>query len=116
MSSNIQKWPIEIRINRGERMLEIDFDDGETFRLSAEYLRVESPSAEAGRHGQTAPAVTNKENVALIDAEPVGNYAVRLKFDDGHATGLYTWDYLYRLGTKATSRKRRAENGRPRKV
>ena len=102
-------------------MLEIDFNDGETFHMSAEYLRVESPSAEMGRHGQATPPVTNKEDVALVDAEPVGNYAVRLKFDDGHATGLYTWDYLYRLGTEGAARreaylKRLAESGRPRKT
>ena len=120
-SDGARPWPVEIRIKRDERLLEVDFDDGQTFRLSAEYLRVESPSAEVKGHGgKVMPPVVGKEDVALLSAEPVGNYAVRLTFDDGHDTGLYTWDYLYQLGADVTSRwdaylKRVAEAGTPRK-
>jgi DUF971 family protein len=77
----------------------VDFDTGEQFHLPAEYLRVVSPSAEVQGHGGAAPPpVPGKRNVAVIAAEPVGNYAVRLRFDDGHDTGLFSWDLLYRLG------------------
>ncbi len=119
-SEAAKSWPVEIRLRRAERLLEVDFDDGETFRLSAEYLRVESPSAEVKGHGEVMPPVTGKEDVALVNAEPVGNYAVRLIFDDGHDTGLYTWDYLYRLGAEVSERwgayiKRLADAGVPRK-
>jgi DUF971 family protein len=91
--------PREIRLKRQERVLEIDFEDGRSFRLPAELLRVESPSADVQGHGPNDKTiVAGKRQVAIIGIEPVGTYAVRLIFDDGHDTGLFTWDYLYRLG------------------
>ncbi|MEL7028597.1 MAG: DUF971 domain-containing protein, partial [Pseudomonadota bacterium] len=84
--------------SRSARVLEIAFDDGAQFALSAEYLRVESPSAEVQGHGpDQKKLVLGKEAVGVSQIEPVGNYAVRLIFDDGHDTGLYSWDYLCRL-------------------
>ena len=92
-------WPVELRYVRAARVLEIDFDDGQTVKISAETLRVKSPSAEVRGHGGKAPPpLTGKENVAIERMERVGNYAVRIVFDDGHATGLYTWAYLSELG------------------
>jgi DUF971 family protein len=93
-----QPWPVELRVKRAERMLEIDYDDGRSFRLPAELLRVESPSAEVQGHGGEKTVVAGKSGVGLREAEPVGNYAVRLVFDDGHDTGIYTWSYLRELG------------------
>lgn len=91
--------PTEIRLHKASRVLEVRFDDGAHFRLPCEYLRVYSPSAEVRGHGFGEPAlVTGKEEVNIADIEPVGHYAVRLRFDDGHATGLYSWDVLYDLG------------------
>lgn len=99
MSLAEKPWPVEIRVKRAERVVEIDFDSGERYRLPAEYLRVESPSAEVQGHGAAKPPpVAGKRQVAVTEAEPVGNYAVRLIFDDGHATGLYSWELLHRLG------------------
>lgn len=91
-------WPVELRVKRAERMLEVDYDDGRSFRLPAELLRVESPSAEVQGHGGEKTIVAGKSGVGLEAAEPVGNYAVRLIFDDGHDTGIYTWRYLRELG------------------
>lgn len=92
-------WPVELRYRREVRVLEIDFEDGSVVALSAERLRVNSPSAEVRGHGGEKPKpVTGKEGVAIERIERVGNYAVRLVFDDGHATGLYTWGYLSQLG------------------
>lgn len=92
-------WPVELRYIRARRVLEVDFDDGVRVSVSAETLRVKSPSAEVRGHGGKAPPpVTGKENVAVERMERVGNYAVRIVFDDGHATGLYTWAYLRALG------------------
>lgn len=92
-------WPVELRYLRAEKTLEVDFDDGAKIRLPAELLRVESPSAEVKGHGpgqkQTVPG---KRNVAIARIEPVGSYAARLVFDDGHDTGLYSWRYLRELG------------------
>jgi DUF971 family protein len=94
-------WPVELRYVRASRMLEIDFDDGRAMSLSAEMLRVNSPSAEVRGHGGAKPPpVTGKAGVAIERIERVGNYAVRLVFDDGHATGLYTWNYLSELGAR----------------
>jgi DUF971 family protein len=91
--------PAEIRVKREEKLLEIDFDDGRTFRLPAELLRVESPSAEVQGHSPTQKTiVAGKKNVGIQGVEPVGTYAIRIRFDDGHDTGLYTWDWLYRIG------------------
>ncbi len=98
-SAIAEPWPVEIRVKRAERCLEIDFDDGRTFTLPAELLRVESPSAEVQGHTPSQKVVVaGKRNVAIRDLEPVGNYAVRIVFDDGHDTGIYSWPYLYRLG------------------
>lgn len=94
-----QPWPIEIRVRRAERCLEIDFDDGQSFTLPAELLRVESPSAEVQGHSPTQKVtVSGKRDVAIRELEPVGNYAIRVVFDDGHDTGIFSWPYLYRLG------------------
>ncbi len=93
--------PTEIRLKRESKTLEIDFDDGTSFALPAEYLRVESPSAEVQGHGpDTKTIVAGRRHVGIIGVEPVGSYAIRIRFDDMHATGLYTWDYLYRLGAE----------------
>ncbi|MBX3494740.1 MAG: DUF971 domain-containing protein [Parvibaculum sp.] len=92
-------WPVEIKLKKSERLLEISFDDGAHFRLAAELLRVESPSAEVQGHGSgQKKTVPGKANVAIVALEPVGNYALRIVFDDGHDTGLFTWETLYRLG------------------
>lgn len=91
--------PTEIRLRRAERVLEVDFDDGARFGLPAEYLRVESPSAEVQGHGPNERrTVAGKRHVAIAGIEPVGNYGVKLVFDDGHDTGIYSWDTLYALG------------------
>ena len=92
-------WPEELRLDTQDSVLTIAFDTGEKFRLGAEYLRVNSPSAEVKGHGAPAPrVVSGKKNVKIMDMKAIGNYAVRLSFDDGHDTGLYSWDYLYELG------------------
>lgn len=97
--------PTEIRLRRAERLLEVDFDDGSRFTYPAEYLRVESPSAEVQGHGPgERRTVAGKRHVAVIGVEPVGNYAVRLLFDDGHDTGIYSWDYLHVLGRDRTGK------------
>lgn len=88
-------WPTELRLRPGGRTLHIAFDDGSFADLSAELLRVESPSAEVQGHGPGQKiTITGKETVAILDIQPVGTYAVRLVFDDGHNTGIYTWSYL----------------------
>ena len=93
-------WPTDLKLKKAERVIEIAFDDGASFRLPAELLRVESPSAEVQGHGASQKkTVPGKANVAIVALEPVGNYAVRIVFDDGHDTDLYTWETLYRLGT-----------------
>ena len=92
------RWPVELRLKRAEKLLEIEFDDGSRFRLPAEYLRVESPSAEVQGHGRGQKTlVPGRAHVGIIGLEPVGNYAVRIVFDDGHDTGLYAWSYLKTL-------------------
>lgn len=91
--------PTDIILHQKSRLLEIAFDDGKRFNLSCEYLRVNSPSAEVRGHGSGQEILqTGKKDVAIQTVEPVGNYAVKLVFSDGHATGLYSWDYLYSLG------------------
>jgi DUF971 family protein len=95
----------EIRLNKAERTLHVAFDDGARFSLAAEYLRVESPSAEVQGHGpHQKKTLPGKRDVAIIGVEPVGNYAVRLVFDDLHDTGIYSWEYLYDLGREQDSR------------
>ena len=91
--------PTEIRLRRTSRLLEVRFSDGSRFELPFEYLRVHSPSAEVKGHGPGQEVlVLGKENVGIRAVEPVGQYAVKLVFDDGHDTGLFTWKYLYELG------------------
>jgi DUF971 family protein len=91
-------WPIDIVVSEKGRILEVSFDDGGKIRLAAERLRVESPSAEVQGHSPSQKVIVRgKENVVIVGVEPVGNYAVRLVFDDGHDTGLFTWDYLQKL-------------------
>jgi DUF971 family protein len=98
-------WPIEIRLKQAEKALEIDFDDGACFRLPAEYLRVESPSAEVQGHGPSQKQlVTGRARVGISAVEPVGNYAIRITFDDRHDTGIYSWTYLYLLGVEQEQR------------
>jgi DUF971 family protein len=95
----------DIRLRKAERVLHVEFDDGTRFALPAEYLRVESPSAEVQGHGpDQKQIVSGKRDVAIIAVEAVGNYAVRLVFDDHHATGIYSWDYLHELGRERDRR------------
>jgi DUF971 family protein len=92
-------WPTEIRLSKDRRTLEVQFDDGTSHRLSAEYLRIASPSAEVQGHSPAErKTVPGKRQVEIIGVEPVGNYAVRLSFDDLHSSGIYGWDYLDELG------------------
>lgn len=91
--------PTDIHLNRQARILKVTFEDGATFELPCEYLRVFSPSAEVRGHGPGQEVLqTGKEDVNIKAIEPVGNYAVRLVFDDGHSSGLYSWNLLYELG------------------
>ena len=97
-------WPEELRLRDGGTVLTVSFDSGERYDLSAEYLRVESPSAEVKGHGPGQEVtVAGKRKVSVTRVEPVGNYAVRLIFSDGHSTGLYSWDYLAKLGREQAS-------------
>lgn len=92
-------WPEELRLGAAGSELRVSFDSGETVALAAEYLRVESPSAEVKGHGPgQEQLVWGKRNVRIARLEPVGTYAVRIVFDDGHSSGLYTWPYLLKLG------------------
>lgn len=92
-------WPVEIRLKRAEKRLEITFDDGRTFSLPAEFLRVESPSAEVMGHGPGQKTIIpGRRHVGIIEIRPEGNYAIRLIFDDLHETGIYSWRYLRQLG------------------
>ena len=96
--------PTDIRLHQKSRILEVFFDDGAHFRLSCEYLRVYSPSAEVRGHGPGQEVLQlGKENVNIAAIEPIGNYAIRLVFDDGHNTGLYSWNVLYKLGANYES-------------
>lgn len=91
--------PIDIKLLQKSRVVEVTFDDQKHFVFTCEFLRVYSPSAEVRGHGVgEGVLVTNKENVNIIGIDPVGNYAVKLIFDDGHNTGIYSWQYLYDLG------------------
>jgi DUF971 family protein len=92
-------WPTELRVDRAEKRLTVTFDNGERFVLPAELLRVESPSAEVQGHGPSQKTiVAGRRHVGIMALEPVGNYAVRIRFDDLHDTGMYSWRYLYHLG------------------
>lgn len=89
----------EIKLLQKAKVLELTFDSGERFSLPCEYLRVYSPSAEVRGHGgQAAKLVVGKEQVNIVGIDPVGNYAVKLIFDDGHSSGIYSWETLYELG------------------
>ena len=91
--------PTEIRLKSEEKALEIDFDDGRSFSLPAELLRVESPSAEVQGHSPNEKrTVAGRRHVGILGVEPVGHYAIRIKFDDLHDTGIFSWEYLYRMG------------------
>ncbi len=96
-----QCQPTEIRLKKDEKILEIDFDDGKCFRLPAELLRVESPSAEVQGHGPgQKTVVAGRRHVGIMEVTPVGNYAVCIKFDDLHDSGIYSWDTLYDFGVR----------------
>ncbi|MCC7428492.1 MAG: DUF971 domain-containing protein [Alphaproteobacteria bacterium] len=97
--------PTEIRLKKAEKRLEISFADGTAFRLPAEYLRIESPSAEVQGHGPgERKLVAGRMHVGILEIEPVGNYAIRIAFDDLHDTGIYTWEYLHQLGREQNKR------------
>jgi len=99
--SKDSQTPIEIRVKSEEKTLEIDFDGGKTFSLPAELLRVESPSAEVQGHGPGQKTlVVGRRHVGIMGLEQVGNYAVRIKFDDMHDTGIFSWSTLYDYGTR----------------
>lgn len=92
-------WPTELRLHKDRKALTVTFDSGASFELSAEYLRVRSPSAEVQGHSPSERrVVAGKEAVRILELHPVGNYAVRLAFDDMHSTGIFSWDYLFELG------------------
>ena len=91
--------PTDIKLHQKSRVLEVAFDDGNVYRMGCEYLRVYSPSAEVQGHGPGQQVLQyGKEAVNIVSIEPVGNYAVVFRFDDGHDTGIYSWDLLYELG------------------
>jgi DUF971 family protein len=99
MAADTQAWPTELRLHKDRRTLSVNFDNAETFDLPAEYLRVKSPSAEVqGHSAEERKTVPGKREVGIIEVLPVGNYAVRLVFDDLHSTGIFGWDYLLELG------------------
>jgi DUF971 family protein len=99
MTTSHRPWPTELRLAKDKKSLIVAFESGESFTLAAEYLRVVSPSAEVQGHSPAErKTVPGKRNVAILEVHPVGNYAVRLVFDDMHSTGIYSWDYLHELG------------------
>jgi DUF971 family protein len=92
-------WPTELRLRKDRKVRTVAFDSGESFDLAAEYLRVRSPSAEVQGHSPSERrTVSGKQNVEILGVQPIGNYAVRLDFDDMHATGIFSWEYLFELG------------------
>ena len=95
-----RRWPTEITYSKDDKTLTVAFDDDRSFCLPAELLRVESPSAEVQGHGPSQKQlIAGRREVGMLAIEPVGNYAIRIKFDDLHDTGIYTWSYLYEMGT-----------------
>lgn len=93
--------PKEIRLKKAEKVLEVDFEDGKTFRFPAEFLRVESPSAEVQGHGPgNKVLLTGRRHVGIMNIEQVGNYAIKIQFDDLHDTGIYSWETLYDYGLR----------------
>ena len=98
-ANDTQAWPSELRLHKNRKTLSVTFTDGQSFDLAAEYLRVKSPSAEVqGHSAEERKTVPGKRDVGIIEVLPVGNYAVRLVFDDLHSTGIFGWDYLQDLG------------------
>jgi DUF971 family protein len=101
MSADQRPWPTELRLGKDRKSLSVAFDNGERCELAAEYLRIKSPSAEVQGHSpDERKTVPGKRNVMILEVIPVGNYAVRLVFDDLHSTGIFSWDYLAELGRK----------------
>ena len=97
--TDTQAWPSELRLHKDRKTLTVNFGDGQNFDLPAEYLRVKSPSAEVqGHSAEERKTVPGKRDVGIVEVLPVGNYAVRLVFDDLHSTGIFSWDYLLELG------------------
>ncbi len=93
--------PTEIRLKKEDRRLEVDFDDGTSFSYPAEFLRVESPSAEVqGHNADQKQLIAGRRHVGILSVEPVGHYAIRIAFDDLHDTGIFSWAYLYDIGTR----------------
>lgn len=111
MSTNpytIQTWPKQIKLSKRERILHIDFDDGNSFSYSAEYLRVESPSAEVQGHASSQKRIISGcRNVGIKSLETIGTYAIRIHFDDNHNTGIFSWSYLHELGDQHAQKWRR---------
>jgi DUF971 family protein len=102
--TDAQAWPTELRLRKDRKALTVTFESGERFELPAEYLRVKSPSAEVQGHSEEErKTVPGKRNVEILEVLPVGNYAVRLVFDDLHSTGIFGWDYLHDLGRNYAS-------------
>ena len=98
-AADTRPWPTELRLAKDRKALTVTFDSGESYGLQAEYLRVMSPSAEVQGHSpDERKAQPGKRHVAILEVHPVGNYAVRLVFDDMHSTGIFSWDYLAELG------------------
>ncbi len=98
-SRESRPWPTELRLSKDKKTLTVAFEGGERFALPAEYLRVKSPSAEVQGHSpDERKTVPGKRNVMILEVQPVGNYAIRLVFDDMHSTGIFSWDYLLELG------------------
>ena len=96
-----KQQPSQIQLHQQSRILEIDFENGDCFKLDCEYLRVYSPSAEVMGHGPGEGKLqVGKEDVNIVSIEPVGNYAIKPTYDDGHSSGIYTWDYLHELGSR----------------
>ncbi len=93
-------WPVELKVRRSDKTLTIGFDNGERYVLPAEYLRVMTGSALDRGHGEARAPVAGKAGVGITEVAPIGRYAVRIKFDDGHDTGLYSWDALHDLGAE----------------
>lgn len=100
-----RSWPEELRFSKSKQTLNVKFDDGAAFKLPYKYLRLESPSAEVQGHGSgpKPPAPVVSDDISVEKADPVGRYAVRIFFSDGHSSGLYTWTYLRELGERRDS-------------
>jgi DUF971 family protein len=104
-TADSRPWPTELRLAKDRRSLTVSFDNGQRYVLDAEYLRVLSPSAEVqGHSAEERKTVPGKRHVAILELQPIGNYAVRLVFDDMHSTGIHSWDYLAELGRDRASK------------